>query len=162
MLHFPFRKVGTFLVLLAFFANSGKALAEEGGKWLLQTSLYTHHFSYNPEHNDHQRLINLEYQRPDRWVFGAATFDSSFDQPSQYVYLGMLWRPFESEPLVHVKLTGGLIHGYKDEYRDKIPMNGSGIAPAIVPAIGLSGKHVSGEIVLFGTAGVMATLGVLF
>jgi hypothetical protein len=162
MLHVRFRKVGCFLALLAFFANSEKALAEEGSRWLLQTSLYTHHFSYNPQHNDHQRLINLEYQRPDRWVFGFASFQSSFDQPSQYAYLGMLWRPFESEPLVHVKLTGGLIHGYKDEYQDKIPLNGAGIAPAIVPSIGLSGKHVSGEVVLFGTAGVMATLGVLF
>ncbi|MDP1718325.1 MAG: sn-glycerol-3-phosphate transporter [Burkholderiales bacterium] len=140
----------------------GKAHAQDGARWLLQTSIYTTHFSSNPEHNNNQNLINLEYQRPDRSVFGAAFFDSSFSQPSQYVYYGRIWRPLESAPLVHVKLTGGLIHGYKDKYRDKIPLNGSGIAPAIVPMIGLSGKRISGEVVLFGTAGAMVTLGVLF
>jgi hypothetical protein len=162
MRHVQFRAISCFAVLLGFFSISANVLAEEGGRWLLQTSLYTHHFSSNPQHNNEQKLINLEYQRPDQWVIGAAAFASSFDQPSQYVYFGKLWRPLESQQLMHVKLTGGLLHGYKDEYRDKIPLNGSGVAPAIVPSIGLSGKHVSGEVILFGAAGVMATIGVLW
>lgn len=141
---------------------SGEVLAEDGARWLVQTSIYTTHFSSDSQHNDNQKLINLEYQRVDRSVVGAAAFDSSFGQPVQYVYYGKLWRPIESQPLLHVKLTGGLIHGYKDKFRDKIPLNGSGVAPAIIPAIGLSGKHFNGEVVLFGTAGLMVAIGALF
>lgn len=64
--------------------------------------------------------------------------------------------------MLHAKLTGGLLHGYKDQYRDKIPFNSSGVAPAIVPAIGLSGKHLSSEVNFFGFAGLMVTMGALF
>ena len=162
MRHLRFRTIIYFVVLVGSLATSRGVPAEEGGRWLLQTSIYTVHFDSDPKHNNHQKLLNLEYQRTDQWLAGVALFDSSFDQASQYIYFGKLWRPIESAPLVHVKLTGGLIHGYKDEYRDKIPMNSSGIAPAILPAIGLSGKHVSGEVVLFGAAGLMVTFGVLF
>ncbi len=157
---FIFCSIGCCAALLGSFAMP--AQAEDGARWLLQTSVYTKHFTPSPEHNNNQKLVNLEYQRPDKIVLGAAAFDNSFGQPSQYVYLGKLWRPLESAPMLHVKLTGGLIHGYKDKYRDKIPYNGSGIAPAIIPMIGLSGKHISGEVMLFGTAGVMVAVGVLF
>ena len=141
---------------------SGEVLAEDGARWLVQTSIYTVHFSADSQHNDHQKLVNLEYQRADWTVMGAAAFDTSFSQHAQYVYYGKLWRPIESEPLLHLKLTGGLIHGYKDRFRDKIPFNGSGVAPAIIPSIGLSGKNFNGDVVLFGTAGLMVTIGAFF
>jgi hypothetical protein len=149
-------------ILLGAGAIPGAALAAGEGRWLLQTSIYTRHFHHNPEHNNHQHLVNLEYQWPNRWIAGASAFDNSFRQPSQYVYVGQLFRPLESAPLLHFKLTGGLIHGYKDQYRDKIPLNRYGIAPAIIPAIGLSGEHVSAEVNFFSTAGMMVTMGVLF
>ncbi len=161
MRRFRFRTINCFLALLGSFAIAGKALAEEGARWLLQTSIYTTHFNNRP-HNNNQKLVNLEYQRADQWVVGGAAFDTSFDQFAQYLYFGRLWRPFETEPLIHVKLTGGLIHGYKGEFRDKIPLNSRGVAPAIIPAVGLSGNHVSGEVVFFGAAGAMVTVGVLF
>lgn len=151
-----------FTILLGSFAGPGSLFAAEEARWLLQTSAYTKHFNSSPEHNNHQNLINLEYQRADRWLFGASAFDNSFRQPSQYVYFGKLFRPLDTVPLAHVKLTGGLIHGYKGQYRDKIPLNDHGVAPAIIPAIGLSGKHVSGEVNFFGLAGMMVTLGVIF
>jgi hypothetical protein len=162
MRHFQSRLVPWFAILAAVFALSREVFAEEGDRWLLQTSIYTTHFKNDPRHNNNQKLVNVEYQRTDQWIFGAATADSSFDQPIQYIYAGKLWRPIESAPLMHFKLSGGLIHGYKGEFRDKIPFNSSGVAPAILPALGLSGKHVSGEVVLFGVAGVMVTLGVVF
>lgn len=162
MHHVPFRTISCALALLGSFAIAIDGYAAEDAQWLLQTSLYTKHFHSNPEHNDKQKLLGLEYQRADRWLVGASVFDNSFHQPSQYVYFGKLFRPLESAPLLHVKLTGGLLHGYKNEYRDKIPLNAHGVAPVIIPAIGLSGKHVSGEINFFGTAGVMVTMGVLF
>jgi hypothetical protein len=163
MRHSRFRAINCLLaLLLSSLVIPRDALAGENSQWLLQTAIYTTHFNPTPEHVNNQRLLNLEYRRPDQWLVGAAVFDNSYGQPSQYLYLGKLWRPFEPAPLVHVKLTGGLLHGYKDEYRDKIPFNSSGIAPAILPAIGLSGKHISGEVIVFGTAGAMLTFGVLW
>ncbi len=131
-------------------------------RWLLQTSVYTKHYHYNPEHNNHQHLINLEYQRVDQWVFGGSQFDNSFNQSSQYFYAGKRYQPLTSLPDMHFKITGGLIHGYKDQYKDKIPLNALGVAPAIVPAVGVSGKLFSGEINFLGVAGYMLTLGVHF
>jgi hypothetical protein len=162
MRHVRIRTISALLWLLGPLAMASHAYAAEDAQWLLQTSLYTKHFHTNPEHNDKQNLLGLEYQRADRWVVGASAFDNSFHQPSQYFYFGKLFRPLESAPLLHFKLTGGLLHGYKNEYRDKIPLNSLGVAPVIIPAIGLSGKHVSGEINFFGFAGVIVTMDVLF
>jgi hypothetical protein len=132
------------------------------GRWLIQTSLYTTHFSPNPEHVNQQNLINLEYWRQDRWLVGGAIFRNSFGQPSQYIYLGKYWRPFDFSQNIHLKLTGGLLHGYKDQYRDKIPFNQAGVAPAILPSIGYSTKRFNGEMILFGNSGLMLTAGVFF
>lgn len=162
MHHSRFRALSGFLMLLGSFAMSAPALAEDVARWLLQTNLYTVHWNPEPDHVDYQKMLNLEYQRADRWVFGAAVFDNSFGQPSQYVYFGKLWRPFESQSLVHTKLTGGLMHGYTGDYHSKIPLNNNGVAPVVIPAIGLSTRHLSGEIAILGTAGATFTLGVLF
>ena len=151
-----------FLALIGLFAQSAPALAQDEARWMLQTSLYTHHFSPDPTHSDHQNLIGLEYQRPDRWLAGAAFFKNSFNQDSQYLYVGKLWRPFESVQLVHTKLTGGLLLGYKEPYENKFPVNSNGVGLGIVPSIGLSGKHLSGEVAILGTAAGMVTVGVLF
>ncbi|HMN80610.1 MAG TPA: hypothetical protein PKA20_11835 [Burkholderiaceae bacterium] len=140
-------------------ATAGDIEAASRNRWLLQTSVYTRHFHPDPQHVNHQRMVNLEYQRDDDWLGGVAFFRNSFGQPSQYLYLGKLWRPF-SEQAVHVKLTGGLLHGYKDEFRDKIPFNKSGVAPALLPSIGYSTRRFTSELILFGTNGMMFTLGV--
>jgi len=162
MRYLRLRAISSVLVFLGYITVTSNGFAAENGQWLLQTSVYTKHFHHNPEHNNHQNLLGLEYQRADQWVVGASAFDNSYRQPTQYVYFGRLFRPLESAPLLHLKLTGGLIHGYKDEYSGKIPFNSRGYAPAIIPAIGLSGKHVSGEINFFGFAGIIVTMGVLF
>lgn len=140
-------------------SNPAGGLRLDTTRFLLQTSFYGSHREAQPDHNNHFRLINLEGQRSDNWLYGFAHFYNSFNQPSQYVYVGRQWRPFASYPLVHLKLTGGLLHGYKGEYRDKIPFNGSGVAPGLLPSIGISGKRFAGEFILFGTAGIMLTVG---
>ena len=131
-------------------------------RWLLQTSLYTDHFSTDSQHVKHQNLIGLEWWAADNWLLGFASFKNSFGQPSQYAYIGKLWRPLDNYQLVHLKLTWGIVHGYKGEYKDKIPLNSdNGFAPALLPSIGLSGKRFATDLVFFGTAGVILTFGVL-
>lgn len=127
--------------------------------WTLQFSNFLTHHRSDPEHNNNPGLIGLELRR-DRWLAGGVTFRNSFDQRSQYVYLGQRfdseWTPF------YFKLTGGLIHGYRGEYRDKIPLNHFGIAPAIIPSVGVQQGRYSGELVVLGQAALMLNLGLDF
>jgi hypothetical protein len=129
-------------------------------RFYLETSLYTHHFSYDPAHVDKQKLILGEWNITKQWLVGASVFDNSFGQSSQYVYGGWRYRPFEDVQPFYVKVSAGLTHGYRGQYHDKIPFNGSGIAPVIVPSAGFCISRVCSELVLFGGAGFLVTLGV--
>lgn len=142
----------------------------EGDNFNLQLGFYTRHFNPSPEHLNHNQLVALEYQVPtrlsfgaqfgaDKNVFGFSTFKNSFSQPSQYAYAGWI---FNVNEMTYVKLTAGLIHGYKDEYQDKIPFNGSGIAPAVIPALGFKYRRFSLEGILLGSSAFMASAGFAF
>jgi hypothetical protein len=130
-------------------------------RFYLETSLFTHHFSYDAAHVDKQKLILGEWNVTEQWLVGASVFDNSFGQSSQYIYGGWRNRPFEDVQPFYVKVSAGLTHGYRGQYRDKIPLNGSGIAPVIVPSVGFCVSRVCSELVLFGGAGFLVTLGVL-
>lgn len=129
-------------------------------RFYLETSVYTRHFHYDPAHNDDQNLILAEWNVTEQWLVGAALLDNSFNQPTQYVYGGYRFRPLENLQPFYLKISAGIIHGYKDEYQDKIPMNGSGYAPVIIPTVGYCLNRFCSELVFFGAAGVMATVGV--
>ncbi len=129
-------------------------------RFYLETSVYTRHFRSDPAHVDNQKLILGEWNLTERWLLGASVFDNSFGQPSQYVYGGFRWRPFDTLQPFYVKVSAGLVHGYKDEFRDKIPMNHSGVAPVIVPSLGYCFNRLCSELVIFGTAGMLVTIGV--
>ena len=128
----------------------------------LFTSVATRHFSPSPEHNNHQGLINLEWNYDKNYIVGGATFKNSFRQDTQLVYWGAKFRPLDSTPELYVKVVGGLLHGYKDQYQDKIPLNKYGTAPVILPAVGYCYQHLCTEVIVFGTAGAMWTAGVRF
>lgn len=142
---------------------TSKSLSDSNrDRWYFQTSVITKHFRPNPQHDNTQRLLNLEYWRADSYLAGLALFDNSFGQRSQYLYLGRVWRPFDSHPSAYLKLTGGVLHGYKGEFKDKIPFNRAGTAPALVPSIGYGWGRLNTELVLFGTAGMLINFGVFF
>jgi hypothetical protein len=141
-------------------ATTEAAQGEPGtARWYVQTSVHTRHFRPSPEHHNTQQLINVERIRADGWLAGAAVFHNSFGQPSQMLYLGRRWHPLERFPEMHVKLVAGVLHGYKGEYRDKIPFNRSGVAPVVLPAIGWTYKRFASELIVFGNSGLLFTLG---
>jgi len=142
--------------------SRASGLKYPAGRWHFQTTIVTRHFNPSPEHTNTQRMLNFQYWDPNRWLWGAAFLRNSFNQPTQYVYMGRIWRPLDSVPVLHLKLTGGVLHGYKGEYRDKIPFNHYGYAPALVPSIGLSGKRFSTDLVLLGSAAVFASAGIFW
>ena len=129
-------------------------------RFYLETSLYTRHFHYDPAHNEHLRLILGEWNVTEHWLVGASTFENSFGQRSQYFYGGFRVRPLSSMQELYLKISAGVVHGYKNPYRDKIPLNGSGVAPAAVPSIGYCVNRVCSELIVFGTAGLLVTIGV--
>jgi len=129
--------------------------------WNLQTSLYTRHWDPSPEHNNDQNMVTVEARFHDEWLAGLSVFDNSFDQPTQLLYVGRTWALFDSSHW-YLKLIGGLIHGYKDEYQDKIPLNGLGVAPAILPSLGYRRGYLVVEAHFAGVAAMTVTAGIRF
>ncbi len=150
----------TFFTGIAWGEDQAKS-AWEVEHWSVAFSLYTKHFDPDPDHVNDQNLVGLEAEFRNRWLVGAAVFDNSFGQNSQYLFVGKSWSLSKSG-LWYFKLTGGLLHGYKEPYEDKIPLNGLGIAPAIVPAVGARYRWLFGEINLGGLAVVTVTGGFRF
>jgi len=148
--------LGLYLLITA-----GTASALDIKEWHFQTSLYTRHWNPQPEHVNKTKLINLELETTSKWLYGFAWFDNSFGQPSQYLYAGYSWKLFSTD-WAYFKLTGGLLHGYKKPYENKIPFNGYGIAPAAVPSFGVRYKRVFGEVQILGTAAFTVTAGFSF
>ena len=141
--------------------SAGSASAMEIAEWRFQTSLYTKHWDPDPDHVNNQKLLNIEFETTRKWVYGFAWFDNSFGQPSQYLYAGYSWPLFKTD-WAYFKLTGGFLHGYKEPYEDKIPMNQLGVAPAIVPSFGVKYKRVFTEVQILGTAAITWTAGFSF
>ena len=130
-------------------------------KRYVYSSLYTTHYDPDPDHVDDQNMLGFELQMRDDSLWGLAMFDNSFGQDSQYLYVGRTYRALQSDRWYY-KLTGGLLHGYKEPYEDKIPLNNLGVAPVIIPAIGYRNKHVFAEFSQLGLAAGMIVVGVSF
>lgn len=154
------RMIAGVALVLASQAPMAAAQEREGDYWYVQTSAYTRHWSHDPEHNNHQELVGIERVYTDGVLWGAATFKNSFYQRSYYAYLGKVWEN-ERYP-VYVKLSGGLIEGYKGEYDDKIPLNHLGVAPVIIPSFGAHWGPVGAEFVVLGAAAGMINVGLRF
>jgi hypothetical protein len=159
------RTAGAALAALLFVvAPCARALDLdlEHAHYFLQSTIKTWHFHPKPDHDNHQHLLNLEVIDPSDWLAGAAYFDNSFDQATRYFYVGKRWWTDIHGVPTYFKLTGGLLHGYKGEYRDEIPFNTTGTAPVVIPAFGIRYERFGSEVILFGTAGAMVTVGYEF
>jgi hypothetical protein len=133
-------------------------------RFYFQTSVATVHFNSDPNHDNNQNLIYGEWRMPyywldGQWFAGLSFFDNSFGQSSQFAFGGLLWRPVEKAPEFYIKLAAGVLHGYTGEYQNKVPYNSNGWSPGIVPGVGYCYRRFCGEMILFGTAGVMWTVG---
>lgn len=157
-----FRLPGLLFLAQATTALAGETPATEDDKgfWYAQTSVYTRHFAPDPEHNNNQDLIGLERNEASGFVYGGATFRNSFSQRSYYLYAGKRYDIGDSP--FYMKVTAGALQGYRGKYRDKIPLNRYGVAPAIIPSVGVNFGPVASELVLLGFNAAMLTAGVRF
>lgn len=130
-------------------------------RWTYMASVYTRHFDPEPDHENDQHLLSVEAGFSNNWLLGAAVFDNSYGQNSQFVYIGKRWQISDSD-YWYAKLRGGLLHGYKEPYDDKIPLNGLGVAPAVIPSLGFQYRNFVSELSVAGTAAAMITVGFEF
>lgn len=126
--------------------------------WTILTSVYTRHFDEEPYHVNDQNLLSVEAGFINGWTAGLAVFENSYGQDSQFLFMGRRWEIRQSD-LWYLVLRGGLLHGYEEPYQDKIPLNGLGIAPAIIPALGFKYRNFVSELNIAGTAAVTLTMG---
>jgi hypothetical protein len=128
----------------------------EGPKYQVFFSPYTHHWSYDEEHKQVYAL-SLSRLLPNERFCGFSLFNNSFGQPSAYAYIGKTWPGLlSSYPKIYVSATAGIIYGYVGKYKNKVPLNVGGFAPAIVPAIGYRlSPSATVEVQLLGTAAFM-------
>lgn len=143
---------------LLFFAVNAYAETSNNNLYI-QTSLFTQHYKPKDDHNNNQKLVNLEYRNGDDELYGIALFQNSFDQFTQYLYYGRQWPIQSINENLYFSLTGGLIHGYKGEEKNEIPLNDLGVAPAILPIFGYRYQRIETQVILFGLAGYTLTLG---
>ncbi|RUO38097.1 sn-glycerol-3-phosphate transporter [Aliidiomarina shirensis] len=173
-------KYGIYAVFIGYLGFPAAQASEvDDFRFQLQTSIWTTHFNPKPEHNNDQNLLGFEfygkrlpasrYQRYNdtfdyaRPLAGAAWFRNSFGQKTVYAYGGVRQNLIRyGQVQTYGKLTAGLIHGYRGEYKDKIPFNQLGIAPAILPMLGAQYQRSFAEVTLFGVSGVMLTVGLTF
>lgn len=160
-----FRRLAT-CVLLGLACNvyaqsvppSAEAM-EASYRWRIELSPHTTHYHYNPEHRQ-VRLLGLEREASDNSFYGLALFSNSFGQDSGYLYAGKsFYGLFESLPQVYLKVSAGVLYGYKPPYENKVPLNYKGFSPAVVPAFGWRfDSGWSAQIDLLGTAGLTYSL----
>jgi hypothetical protein len=141
------------------FPNQPQEPASE--RFYLYSSLYTKHYDPEPGHVNDQNMLAVEFDLTGNRLWGFAIFDNSFGQKSKYLYVGKKWHISDSGRL-YFKLTGGLLDGYEEPYEDKIPLNGLGIAPVAVPAVGYRYKKVFVEFAQLGLAAGMINVGIAF
>ncbi|MGO4395555.1 ABC transporter ATP-binding protein [Variovorax sp. M-6] len=125
--------------------------------WELVVGPFALHFSNEDEHKQ-VVLLGVERSEGDGWMWGFSAFRNSFGQASAYAYYGYRWDGLFSNPAIYVKLSGGIIYGYKGEYEDKVPFNHNGFGLGIIPAIGYQlTKADSLQVGALGTAGLIFT-----
>ncbi|CAM3588339.1 sn-glycerol-3-phosphate transporter [Parendozoicomonas haliclonae] len=129
--------------------------------YAIEASFHTIHFHHNDEHNDRQNLIGIE-RRDASTVMGATVFKNSFNQDSQYIYWGKRFPLQDSEYGLRARVTFGLLHGYRGEYKNKIPLNRFGVAPAILPSLGYTTRYIEGDVVLLGINALLFTISIPF
>ena len=143
-------------------ASATDATPQAGRQWDVLISPYTHHWNDNPEHKRVNLVAFDRYVSKQRFC-GVALFTNAFGQPSAYAHVGQRWDSVLGHPQWFAKVSAGLIYGYKGAYKDKIPFNNYGLAPAIIPAMGYQiNARDSVQIMLLGDAGFVLAWGLTF
>ncbi|MFO0734848.1 MAG: hypothetical protein U0270_03175 [Labilithrix sp.] len=106
-------------------------------------------------------LVGLEYEAPSRWGIAGAFFQNSFDQPTGYLgaQRRYTWGPEDNS--FFIKVSAGLLYGYKRPHDLAVPLNVGGLSPAVIPIVGYKYWRMTAEVVIFGFFyGAMGAVGI--
>ncbi len=130
--------------------------AASANKLTLQFSPFTYHYSYDVEHRP-VHMVGLEREKPGDKLDGVTFFTNSFGQDCVYVYpWGGVYHNFYGIQPLSFKWTAGLLYGYVDPYKNKVPLNHDGFSPGAI--IAFEYKFQSGwsaQVDMLGTAALM-------
>lgn len=133
---------GALALVLASPAVAGGL--PDGDELRLSYAPKAFHVSHDDDYVDWNHIVALEWVMPrhqfwgaDRTHLGVSLFDNSYGQFSQSVYAGLEWDWTQAlGGQVFVALSLGLVHGYKEPYEDKLPLNNAlGVGVTLVPAV---------------------------
>jgi hypothetical protein len=159
----PLRSVGACL-LAALLLPASAALAgglcpgsrtgQDVGRSFFVSPL-THHWNFSPEHRQ-VGLLAVHLELPDDRFCGLSVFSNSFGQPSVYAFTGARRPQLLGSERLYGSISAGVIYGYVGRYRDKVPVNIGGFAPAVIPGLGFQkSARTSAEIHFLGKSAVM-------
>lgn len=114
---------------------------------------FAYHWRNESDHK-HVVMLGLERGQFNGPLWGAAVFSNSFGEPCAYGYVGYRYDELFDVPGLFVKLTGGVMYGYKGKYERKIPFNHNGWGLAVIPAVGY--RITPKDSIQFGLLGTAA------
>lgn len=126
----------------------------------LQLASYTH-YKDSADYEGPPIYGGAEVEKPGGWFYGLGLFNNSYGQFSQYLYAGKqfdLYR-LDNRTGLHLKLSGGFIHGYHDEQEDSLPVTIGDIGPVIIPSLGIDMGRWSFDLVFLVDEALMFNFG---
>ena len=151
------------LMVVLLFSSTLKAEDSEDERdgVYLQIGRYIH-FSDREEHDGPPVLVAANRLRPRGYYYGLALFNNSFNQFSQFLYVG---REFQWQRLhegFRFKLALGVVHSYRDEFEDELPLSYKGYSPGLIPSISFMRNQMGLQLSLLSNAGLAVALGYQF
>jgi hypothetical protein len=154
------------IALAVIAALPAAALAQDqwlaaGDKIRLAYTPKAFHFVTDSDYVDWNNIVALEWLTPrhtfwgaDRTHFGLSVFNNSYGQPSQAAYAGLEWDWTSAlGGNVYLSLSAGLVHGYKEPWEDKLPLNNAlGVGVTLVPTVGWQRGGIGFAATLTGSA----------
>ena len=105
----------------------------------LSLGSYTHHFNPKPTHRK-VYLVGVGREYANGKLDGIVLFTNSFGQPSVYLYpWGGIYKSILGVDQLAFKWTGGLIYGYRGEFKNEVA-NVGGLAPVIIVGLNYTFK----------------------
>ncbi len=116
-------------------------IKEASPRLSLSLGSYTHHFNPKPTHRS-VYLVGVGREYASGKLDGIVFFTNSFGQPSVYLYpWGGVYKSILGVDKLEFKWTGGLIYGYRGEFKNEVA-NVGGLAPVII--VGLNYRFKPG------------------
>jgi hypothetical protein len=155
------------LLSLAVMAQPSCAREHEAAdtwtpSWYLQGGAYIH-YTNKDKYEGAPVFASIEYHQKPKLLWGFSMFENSFGDFTQYAYVGREFHPWENKPNLHIKLSAGVVQGYKDEHQDILPIRwGNSWGLGAVPSVGFMAENFGFDVAVLSTSGLLFLAGYQF